>query len=153
MFGGYVMLRIFVFMKQCLQCEKQFDAKRDAAKFCSVNCRVKWNRKNGKKSEIKPLQMQVLYNQILDAVNKIGQNNGLPPAAAYKIETVKTEPIKKSSWDEPQSDLVTFQELLNGMVGIQFSDEKEDYAEKIRKATHLSEKQINLLLTNLWNNK
>jgi recombination protein RecA len=31
----------------CIECGKKFDAQRTSAKFCSVNCRVKWNnRKN-----------------------------------------------------------------------------------------------------------
>lgn len=137
-------------MKQCLYCEKDFEPKRPTKKFCSDSCRVMNHKKVGKQSEVKPFQMQVLYNQILAAVDKINNSNGLPPAAAYEIPTVRTEPIKKSVWDEPETHLVTFQELLNGMANIQFSDEKEDYAERIRKATHLSEKQQNLLFTNLW---
>jgi len=141
-------------MRECLKCKKDISQKHESAKFCSTSCRVMWNRKNGKKNEIKPFQMQVLYNQLLEAINNIGQNNGLPPVAAYQFETANTEPIKKSSWDEqPNEGLTTFQELLNGMANIQFSDDKEDYADKIRKATHLTEKQRNLLLTNLWVNK
>lgn len=28
---------------KCLLCQKQFESKRSTAKFCSANCRVKWN--------------------------------------------------------------------------------------------------------------
>lgn len=93
--------------------------------------------------------MQVLYNQLLEVVTKM--NTGVD---VYKKDTPvfnkPAEIFKKSSWDEPEQGLITFQELLNGMAGIQFSDDKEDYAVKINAATHLSDKQRNLLLTNLW---
>lgn len=135
-------------MKVCLQCDKDISARRETAKFCSDNCKVKWNRKNGK-ANVSKVQMQVLYNQILEVVGKIGQFNNLPPSSQLIIEQRKTE--KKTSWDEmPNNNLPTFQSLLNDMAGLQFADEKEDYAEKIKKATNLSEKQINLLLTSLW---
>lgn len=30
----------------CIECGKSFDAMRSSAKFCSANCRVKFNKKN-----------------------------------------------------------------------------------------------------------
>ena len=30
----------------CIECGKKFEAQRTSAKFCSANCRVKWNNKN-----------------------------------------------------------------------------------------------------------
>jgi hypothetical protein len=65
-------------MKECLQCKKEFDAKRDSAKYCSDNCRVKWNRKNAVKKDISPVQLQVLYNSLLEMVGKIN-TAALPP--------------------------------------------------------------------------
>jgi len=34
--------------KKCLFCQKEFEAKRESAKYCSVNCRVKGNYLNRK---------------------------------------------------------------------------------------------------------
>ncbi len=142
-------------MRECLKCKKDISDKHEKAKFCSTSCRVMWNRnpKNKKEKGLTDLQkMNVLYNQLLEAIGAIGQSNGLPPPITSVITHKHIE--KKSSWDDSvENDLPTFQDLLNGMVGLQFSDDKEDYAQKINAATHLSEKQRNLLLTNLWVNK
>lgn len=111
------------------------------------------HKKVGRQNEVKPFQMQVLYNQLLEVATKMSTGIDVHKKDS-PVFNKPAEVFKKSSWDEtPNSDLVTFQDLLNGMANIQFSDDKEDYAEKIRKANHLSEKQKNLLLTNLWVNK
>jgi hypothetical protein len=55
---------------KCLQCQKDFDAKRETAKYCSDKCKVKYHRKNGGKNTIKPFQMQVLYNSIVELIEK-----------------------------------------------------------------------------------
>ena len=62
-------------MKPCLMCQNLFTYKKPSAKFCSVNCRVLWNRKNGKRKEITVIQMQVLYNSIL----KLLADNNITP--------------------------------------------------------------------------
>ncbi len=152
-------------MKECLQCKKQFEAKReDTAKFCSANCRVKWNKKNGgkkKKQDTANVTSQVLMNKVLDMLDKVRfiPISSPPDYDGKKLSLHHTQdepgqwekPKQKISvWDEPDVSLPTFQDLLNGMANKQFSDEKEEYAVKINAATHLSEKQRNLLLTNLW---
>lgn len=83
-------------MKDCLNCEKKFKEKRETAKFCSTNCRVKWHKKNGKKKKeaISEVQMQVLYNSILAAVEKIGTQNGLPsPVGVVVNQQIRDEPL------------------------------------------------------------
>ena len=80
-------------MKKCLYCEKEFEEKRDAAKFCSVSHRVMWNRKNKDKlKKIKSEQMlNNIYNNILellDARNGISINSEpvlIKEAAPYFI--------------------------------------------------------------------
>ena len=61
-------------MKSCLKCGKQFIEKRDTAKFCSVSCRVIWNR-NPKNKKDKPLsdsqQMKVMYNALMEKIDKL----------------------------------------------------------------------------------
>ena len=39
-------------MKECLHCKKEFEEKRESAKFCSTSCRVMYNRKHGKKERL-----------------------------------------------------------------------------------------------------
>lgn len=72
-------------MKKCLNCQKEFDYKREAAKFCSDRCRVQYNRKNPT-SSLKPFQMQELFNAIMGAVNTINAKNGQPEAAGAAFE-------------------------------------------------------------------
>lgn len=66
--------------KNCLKCEKSFEAEKETAKYCSVSCRVMYNRNNPKpKKEFSdPLvQAQVLYNAVLEMVGKV--NYGILP--------------------------------------------------------------------------
>ncbi len=103
--------------------------------------------------------MQVLYKQMMEAVELLKGDGSLPTdyQNVNKIGVLKSngeiEPLDfakmKEALQKEQSS-PTFQELLNGMEKIYFSDDKEDYAGKIRAATHLSDKQIQLLLSNLW---
>jgi hypothetical protein len=95
-------------MKQCLECEKPFEAKRESAKFCSVNCRVKWNRKNGNKTPVKPIQVQVLYNAMMDMVSNFKFTPTTPSSYdAPKIPIVNDEygqfsppkPLKRRSYE------------------------------------------------------
>lgn len=65
-------------MKECLHCKKQFQEKKDTAKYCSDSCRVMFNRNKPKvkKEVITELKMEVLYNAMLDLVSKV---NFVPP--------------------------------------------------------------------------
>ena len=56
--------------KLCEQCGTEFEYTREAARFCSGKCRVKWSRKNPKK-EVTKIQMGVLYNQMLDLISEM----------------------------------------------------------------------------------
>lgn len=57
-------------MKQCLNCQKEFAHKREAARYCSDRCRVQYNRKHPK-DHITKTQMQVLYNEMLALAGKL----------------------------------------------------------------------------------
>ncbi len=104
----YVNLR----MKECLHCKKGFEAKRESAKFCSTSCRVMYNRKHGKKNEVTPLQMQVLYNQFLEAVGKMGsqptETRLIPPLS-------KKEEVAMFNY-EHKDQLTTITEIPAGSV-------------------------------------
>lgn len=70
-------------MKECLNCKKEYDSKRDTSKFCSTSCRVRWYQRHSRgKSKVTPMDMQELYNAVLNAVNGINARNGQPPAFA-----------------------------------------------------------------------
>jgi hypothetical protein len=64
---------------KCLKCEKEFEQKRNTAKFCSVSCRVGWHRMFGKKNLVTTIQMQVLYNEMMEAVAEIKRGGVLKP--------------------------------------------------------------------------
>lgn len=56
-------------MKNCLNCNKEYENKRAASKFCSVSCRVLYNRKNPKTPKINPMeQMASLHQEMLDTM-------------------------------------------------------------------------------------
>ena len=138
--------------RNCLNCGKEFEAKRETAKFHNTSCRVMFSRKNKgnqKKDAEKSflVQVNVALNSLLEMVGKI--NYGVVPTNfdAPRVTDLRRDEPKQ--WQEDKY-LPTFQDLLNGMTNVQFSDDKEDYAEKIRDATHLTEKQRSLLISNLW---
>src|SRR6266404_6328596 len=62
-------------MQRCKYCEKEYQPQRASSKFCSNNCRTRNYLKNGKpqKEAITGLQMQVMYNAIMD---KLGGFSG-----------------------------------------------------------------------------
>lgn len=80
-------------MKACLNCQKEYQNKRAASKFCSDKCRVMYNRKHPKVGVVSPLQMQVLYNAVLEMVGNAGQTNQAPATASQAINSA---PISQS---------------------------------------------------------
>jgi hypothetical protein len=80
---------------KCLFCENEFANKRETAKFCSTNCRVKWHNKHGgsKSGEVKKSTLQVLVNRMMDRLDKI--------EAAEPTPTVLDAPKYKPIFDEP----------------------------------------------------
>jgi len=79
---------------KCLNCQKEFEPKRkDTAKFCSATCRVRYNRVNPK-DKVTKVQMQVLYNTMMERLGKI----------EYKAATEASYDVKKLdkiTYDEP----------------------------------------------------
>jgi hypothetical protein len=137
-------------MKQCLNCQNDFEYKREAAKFCSDKCRAAYNRAHPEK-QITKLQLQSLYNAVLEAVEKIQYAAPQKEYNSPKLPpTMQDEPLSFGK-QRQQTELPTFQSLLNGMADLVFADDKEEYAHKIHAATHLSDKQRELLFNNLRN--
>lgn len=132
-------------MKACLNCQKSYQSKRDTSKFCSDKCRVAYNRKHPQ-AGVSKFQMQVLYNNILAAVDSINAKNGQPEAFAGVL---KTDRVKGSNISADPKE-PNFKELMNGMANIHFADEKDEYAQKIRSNKTISEKERQILLSSLF---
>lgn len=135
-------------MKECLHCKKEFEPKKDTAKFCSTSCRVMNHQKKGKKKqeEIKPVQMQVLYNAVLEMVanakfKPIDDSfpekwNGSPQATSHTTKLALG--IEK-----------TFQQHMNDLPELETEYDYRKKYEEIEVATNLSEKQKELLFINI----
>lgn len=98
-----------------------------------------YSRKYGKKDAIKPIQMQVMYNALLDLIEN-AKNYGLPK----DYQEVKQIGILREN-GTIQPILKTFQQHMNEISELQFEDEyRKKYAE-IEAADNISEKQKQLL--------
>jgi hypothetical protein len=131
-------------MKACLNCQKEYENKREASKFCSDKCRVAYNRKHPKNS-ISKVQMQVLYNQVLELIGSI-------PSAPFEGITQQQNgtPTATSHTTKQQLGIeLTFQQHMNKISTLVFPDERQDYILVVQSATNISEKQKQLLILNL----
>ena len=128
-------------MKECLRCQKEFNAKRESAKFCSTNCRVQYNRVHGKKKAISTVQVQVLYNEILDMVNVVKKQGNGESRVVYHGNPIQASVVPRSQ--------KTVQQFLNEISELEYEQEYRDKADEIEQAIHLTEKQRNLLILNL----
>lgn len=94
-------------MKECLKCGKEFQEKKETAKFCSTSCRVMYNRKKVDKAE--KMQGKVVLNQILDAMDEFKTliksaniNYVQPPASTYDNHNLsKTWVDELGQWEQP----------------------------------------------------
>lgn len=115
---------------------------------------MKHFRKVGKKNTVTKVDVQVLFNEFKAAIQDFAEK--------VKSGTVPTIPITTALADEPlsfseykpmflaeQSNQITFKQMANEMDKIQFSDEKDDFAVKIKNCT-LSESDKTKLLQALW---
>ena len=140
-------------MKTCLNCQKEFGYKREAAKFCSDKCRVTYNRANPKERVTKT-QMQALYNLMMD---KLGQIEFAPSQAVYDAPKLPAnfkadEPLSFDRLKQEQvgkGQLPTFQQIMNKIPDLLFADERDEMIHKVRTYTHLTDKQQELLILNL----
>lgn len=81
-------------MIACLNCKNYFEPKRPHAKFCSDKCRVAWNRANPQ-GKVTKLQMQSLYNAVLETLDKIQFVGPQKEYDAPKLPpTIQDEPFK-----------------------------------------------------------
>ena len=65
----------------CNHCKKEFEAKRETAKYCSTSCRVMNNKRKQDIVPLSAIQVQVLYNAMIEMTENI--NDRLDKLGAY----------------------------------------------------------------------
>ncbi len=129
---------------ECLNCQKEFEPiRKDIAKFCSVKCRVQHGRKNPKNS-ITRVQAQVLYNAMLELVDKIQSQ---PPKEAYDSAPLKITYDEPTKFSAPKTALKSFDYYRMAKKDIEVEEDWQKMKAEIEAATHLTAKQKNILLT------
>lgn len=131
-------------MKACLNCQKEFEYKRAAAKFCSDKCRVAYNRKHPKEGVTK-LQMQVLYNSILDAVNQINAKNGQPEAIAVVFKPQETPQQSNYNPVPKVAAEAIMRKYVADRMDLTCEEEYLSWLEKLNNDDRLSPKQKELV--------
>lgn len=101
-------------MKQCLNCHTEFEYKRESAKFCSDKCRATYNRAHPKQL-VTPIQMQVLYNEILELASKM---KGVRPEVLLvnPISPQTAVAIHNAENKDQHTEVITYD--YNGLKGL-----------------------------------
>lgn len=129
-------------MRECLNCKAQYEFKREASKFCSPKCRVQYNRKHPKQTLTK-LQIQVLYNQLSDALDKINSGAFLTPVKP------QTSPPQPNPYFQPQSQnkpRISFEEYVEKKRECETEEDWVAVKAKILGDPNLSSRQKEMLI-------
>jgi len=122
-------------MKGCLNCQKEYENKREASKFCSTKCRVMYNRKFPKKKDgVSKTQLQVIYNAILE---KVGELKAAPQTFSIKPQMPVVQHISQAK---------TFTQYNQAKIDCQSEEEWVGLAHEIENDQFLPRKQKNILL-------
>lgn len=122
-------------MKECLWCKKEFQEKKETARYCSTSCRVMFNRKfPKKKDDISKTQLQVIYNAILE---KVGELKAAPQTFSIKPQMPVVQHISQPK---------TFTQYNQAKIDCQSEEEWMALALEIENDLYLPRKQKNLLL-------
>jgi len=138
---------------KCLteDCANEIENKTGRRKFCSNACKMRYFRKHGKKDSVSPMQVQVLYNAVLDMVGKI--NYGVNPILNDTPITAKhiyQYPLDEKDCFKPTQK--TFQQFMNELSELETEHEYRTKAAEI-EASGLTKKQKDLLLLNMRTSK
>ena len=137
-------------MKPCLNCNNDFEAKKEFAKFCSTRCRVAYNRKHpNQKNKVSNFEIRVLYNEMLDMLARLNSQEKVisepkpqeikqhlieiskPKDEIYTQETPKN--LKDRNWflqnapdsyDSPEV-MIAFRKEIESSNGLSFRERKE----------------------------
>jgi hypothetical protein len=132
-------------MKQCLQCKKEFQSKKDTAKYCSVSCRVMWNRKNGKKKQAE----KNAFDKILERLNSIEGNISVSATKYPTAIECQAKAAEYASVSKPSSPILkrSFENYRQLRIECDNEDEWIKLKSEILSCDHLSQKQKTLLTT------
>ena len=75
---------------KCKQCSGELAGKKANAKFCSNTCRSLYSKNNGGNKPLNAIQWQVMYNTIMDAVEKV--NDRLDKMGVYLANNQRIMP-------------------------------------------------------------
>jgi predicted nucleic acid-binding Zn ribbon protein len=128
-------------MKTCLNCQKEYPNKREASKFCSDKCRVAYNRKHPKKAPVSELQMQVLYNAVLELVGKSGRIEEKPAIASKTTY----QPIITQQLPQVAIQAITHK-YLEDKQEVTNADEHKSWLKRLNDDTRLSDEQKDVIL-------
>jgi hypothetical protein len=130
---------------KCQKCGKEFTPKKETAKFCSVSCRVGYHKKHGKKNTLNPVQVQVLYNTIME---KLGAIQFSPATAkSYDGSKLDLKGVDEAGMFPKQSvQPRTFTWYMQAKNECEHEDEWRKLERQIQADPLLSTKQKNLLL-------
>lgn len=137
---------------KCLteDCDNEFESKTGRRKFCSDACKMRYFRKHGKKDSVSLMQVQVLYNAVLDMVGKI--NYGVTPTLLDGKRDSFAKMDEVGLWVSPKPDTKSFQQFMNELPELETEHEYRTKAAEI-EASGLTKKQKDLLLLNMRTSK
>jgi DNA-directed RNA polymerase subunit RPC12/RpoP len=118
---------------KCLNCEKEFDAKRETAKYCSTNCRVKFFNKNGKNGAVTKLDLKVVYNELLDLAQKLSASANQPKVFdAQKLPTTHSDEPKQ--WQETIHTQQPLDKVAQFLENIAYADSRKEIERYLAQA-------------------
>lgn len=149
-------------MRECLNCKKEYEHKREASKFCSGKCRVKYNRDHPKE-KITRMSMQAMYNFAMEALTELKNQKTGGSLPVNSIKTVELPAdylnigkvgvlgqdgsITPLNFSVPQKALKSFEYYRAAKKEIELEEDWLKLKQEILAAPNLSEKQKNLLTT------
>lgn len=141
--GHNANVRELSIMKQCMNCKKEFEYKRESARFCSDRCRAAYNRANPQQA-ITKVQVHVIYNEILELIERAKAEPqqpyfGVATKDGVNLGQTLKEPVKITL----KRPFATLQALIDECQSI---EEYEPLRKEIEEADHLTRREKDILL-------
>lgn len=127
-------------MAKCLNCEKEYVAKRETSKFCSDSCRVRHHQKNGKKDKIATQnEMRLILSKMNNAITELQskvETANLGQKTAY--EPMFQQPVRVQS--------KSFAQYEQEKLACETPEQWAELSKQIQNDTLLPTKHRNYLL-------
>ena len=134
--------------RSCLNCKKEYTAQKPNSKFCSAKCRVSWNRipENKKVKGLTELQqMKVLYNSLMEKIEKI--NIPYPLPADVLNNSVALKGIIPQTFSEPVNHVFkTVSQYQQEKRELETEEDYDKWVETVRADMNLTKNQKDLLI-------